>query len=207
MKSKQLLVIGAGGHAKSCIDIIESKGDYSVAQVIGKESELGLSILGHTVSYSDSDLARLRSKYDYAFIAVGQIHSQAIRKKLRLALSELGYTFPTLVSKSAVVSRYSRLGSGSIVMNGAILNADCIIGENVILNSGSIIEHDVYIGDNCHVSTGVTINGGTRIGEGTFLGSGTIVRDGVEIGDNCFIGMGSIITKSIPSNTSEKAIL
>jgi sugar O-acyltransferase (sialic acid O-acetyltransferase NeuD family) len=200
-------VIGAGGHARSCIDIIESNGDYSVAQIIGQESELGLSILGHTISYSDSDLANLRTKYQYAFIAVGQIHSPAIRKKLRLAMSELGYTFPTITSRSAVVSKYSRLGPGSIVMNGAILNADSTIGENVIVNSGSIIEHDVFIGDNCHISTGVTINGGSRIGEGTFLGSGTIVKDGVEIGDNCFIGMGSIITKSIPSNTSEKASL
>jgi sugar O-acyltransferase (sialic acid O-acetyltransferase NeuD family) len=205
MKPKELLLIGAGGHAKSCIDIIESKGDYSIAHIIGQESEIGLSILGHTVRYSDADLARLRNEYEYAFIAVGQIHSPATRKKLHLSLSVLGYSFATIISKSAVVSRYARIGSGSIVMNGVILNADCTIGDNVILNSGSIIEHDVFIGDNCHVSTGVTINGGSKIGEGTFLGSGTVVRDGIEIGDNSFIGMTSVVTKNLSSGTILKA--
>jgi sugar O-acyltransferase (sialic acid O-acetyltransferase NeuD family) len=201
MKPKELLLIGAGGHAKSCIDIIESKGDYSIAQIIGQKSEIGLSILGRTVRYSDSDLVNLRNEYEYAFVAIGQIHSPSTRKEIYLLLSELGYTFPVVISKSAVVSRYARIGSGSIVMNGAILNADCTIGENVIINSGSIIEHDVSIGDNCHVSTGVTINGGSKIGEGTFLGSGTVVRDGIEIGSNSFIGMTSVITKNLPPDT------
>jgi sugar O-acyltransferase (sialic acid O-acetyltransferase NeuD family) len=206
MKPKEILLIGAGGHAKSCIDIIESKGDYSIAHVIGQESEVGLSILGHTVRYSDSDLVKLRTQYEYAFIAIGQIRSSDTRKLIYLSLSKLGYTLPTIISKSAEVSRYAKIGAGSIVMNSAVLNADCTIGENVIINSGAIIEHDVSIGDNCHVSTRVTVNGGSKIGEGTFLGSGTVVRDGIEIGNNSFIGMACAITKNLPPDTFLKAI-
>jgi sugar O-acyltransferase (sialic acid O-acetyltransferase NeuD family) len=207
MKLKELIVVGAGGHAKSCIDIVESVGEYSIAQIIGQESELGLSLLGHTILHTDSDLAKLRHKYEYAFIAVGQIESPETRKRLHQTLSALGYKLPTIFSKSAVVSRYAKVGFGSIVMNGTILNADCVIGENVILNSGSIIEHDAFVGDYCHVSTRVTINGGARIGGGTFLGSGSVVRDNIEIGENSFIGIGSVITKSLPSNTSHKVTI
>lgn len=200
-----MLLIGAGGHAKSCIEIIESSGEFSVAEVVGQDSEKGMSILGRTVQYSDSDLAYLRNRYEYAFIAIGQIHSPAIRIKLYSIISEMGFKLPTFVSQSAQVSRYTKIGTGSIVMNGVIVNPNCTIGENVIINSGSIIEHDVLIGDNCHVATRVTVNGNATIGDGSFLGSGSIVRNGIEIGSNCFIGMGSRITNSIPSNTIFKA--
>lgn len=204
MKPKELLLIGAGGHAKSCIDVIESAGDFSVAQIIGQESEIGLSILGHTINYSDLDLEALRTEYEYAFIAVGQIHSPEVRVTLHSRLTLLGYSFPTIVSRSAIVSRYAEIGQGSIVMHGAILNSSCRVGQNVIINSGAIVEHDVTIGNNCHISTGVKINGSSRIGEGTFLGSGTIVRDGIEIGRNAFIGMGSVVTMNIPANSKMK---
>lgn len=205
MKSRQLLLIGAGGHAKSCLDVIESASDFSVAQIIGQESEIGLSVLGRTINYSDSDLETLRNEYEYAFIAVGQIYSPDVRIELHSRLSKLGYSFPTIVSNSAVVSKHARIGAGSIVMNGAIINADCNIGHNVIINSGSIIEHDVSIGDNCHISTGVKINGHSKIGKGSFLGSGTTVRDGIEIGSNSFIGMASVVSKNIPANSIIKA--
>lgn len=205
MKSKGLLLIGAGGHAKSCIEIIESLGDFFIAEVIGRESEIGRSILGRTVRYSDSNLVNLRNEYDYAFIAIGQIYSPATRKRIYSKMSELGFEFPTFISKGAQVSRYARIGAGSIVMNGVIVNADCKIGENVILNTGSIIEHDVLIENNCHVATNVTINGEAVIGEGTFIGSGSTVKNGIEIGENCFIGMGTRVINSIPSNSIVKA--
>ena len=207
MTSKDLILIGAGGHAKACIEIIESRGEYSIAHVVGQESEVGLNILGHTVRHTDSDLATLRGKYEFAFIAVGQIHSPELRMKLHARLAELGYQLPTILSKNAIISRFAEIASGSIIMNGAILNANCRIGKNVIINSGSLIEHDVLVGDHCHVSTRVTINGGTKIGQGTFLGSGTVIRNGIEIGENSFVGMGSVISRSLPSNSNHKESL
>ena len=204
MKARDLLLIGAGGHAKSCIEIIESNGLFTIAEVIGDESDRGTSILGRTIRFCDSDLVNLRNEFDYAFVAVGQIHSPANRKKIYSTLSELGYEIPTFISRNAQVSRHARIGSGSIVMNGVIVNADCKVGENVILNTGSIIEHDVLIGNHCHVSTGVIINGNAMIGEDSFIGSGSTIRNGVEIGTNSFIGMGSTVINSMPANTVMK---
>jgi sugar O-acyltransferase (sialic acid O-acetyltransferase NeuD family) len=207
MNAKEMILIGAGGHAKSCIEVIESIGEYSITQVVGQEVDLGSRILDHVVRHTDADLAALRKKYEFAFIGVGQIHNPEPRVRLFLRLTELGFKLPAIVSKNATVSKFAIIGNGSIVMNGAILNADCVIGENVILNSSSLIEHDVTVGDHCHIATRVTVNGGTKIGQATFLGSGTIVRNGIEIGDNSFVGMGSIVSKSLPANSIFKADL
>ena len=204
MTSKQLVLIGAGGHAKACIEIIESIGEFSIAQIVGHESELGHKILGHTIKFIDADLVTLRQEYEFAFIGIGQIQNPEPRKRMFSKLTDLGFQVPTILSTKALVSKYADIGAGSIVMNATILNADCKIGENVILNSASLIEHDVVVGDYCHVSTRVTINGGSKIGQGTFLGSGTVVRNGIEIGENSFVEMGSVITRSLPSNFGYK---
>ena len=204
MTAKEIVLIGAGGHAKSCIEVIESTGEYSIAQVVGQETDLGLHILGHEVRHTDADLVNLKEKYDFALIGIGQIHNPETRIKLFSTLSEIGFKLPIIISKTATVSQFAQIGKGSIVMHGAILNADCVIGENVILNSSSLIEHDAKIGDHCHVATRVTVNGGTKIGKRTFLGSGTVVRNGIEIGDNSFVGMGSVVSKSLAANSVYK---
>lgn len=204
MTRRNLVLIGAGGHAKACIEVIESAGDYSVAHVVGQESNLGNQILGHKITHTDSDLADLRTKFDLAFIAIGQIHSPKKRADTHAKLIRLGFRLPSIISPKSVVSSFAKIGAGSIVMNGAILNADCNVGENVIINSGSLIEHDVWVGDFCHVSTGVIVNGGSRIGTGTFLGSGSVIRNGINIGENSFVGMRSVITESLPPNSKQR---
>jgi sugar O-acyltransferase (sialic acid O-acetyltransferase NeuD family) len=201
MSSRNVVLIGAGGHAKVCIEIIEMTGEFSVAEIVGQEPEVGLRISGLEIKHTDADLALLRNKYDYAFIGFGQIHNPEPRKAIYSKLLNLGYQIPTIISKHAIVSSNAKIGAGSIVMNGAILNADSKVGKNAIINSAALIEHDVVVGDNCHVSTRVTINGSSKIGQGTFIGSGTVIRNGIEIGENSFVGMGSVITESLPPHS------
>ncbi len=201
MSLKQVVLIGAGGHAKACIEIIEMTGEFSVAEIVGQVPEVGLSFFGLEIKNTDADLALLRNKYDYAFIGIGQIHNSEPRKEIHSKLLNLGYQLPTIISKHAIVSSSAKIGAGSIVMNGAILSADCKVGKNAIVNSAALIEHDVVVGDDCHVSTRVTINGSSKIGQGTFIGSGTVIRNGIEIGENSFVGMGSVITESLPPHS------
>ena len=52
-----------------------------------------------------------------------------------------------------------KIGEGSIIMHGAIINACAEIGKNTIINTGVLIEHDTLIEDNCHVATRAVING------------------------------------------------
>jgi sugar O-acyltransferase (sialic acid O-acetyltransferase NeuD family) len=201
MSSKKIVLIGAGGHAKACIEIIESAGKFSIAQIVGQSPEIGSSVLGHVIKHTDADLALLREEYEYAFIGIGQMHNPEPRREIHSNLLNLGYQIPTIISKHAIVSSNAKIGTGSIVMNGAILNANCTVGENVIVNSSALLEHDVFVGADCHISTRVTINGNSRIGQGTFLGSGTVIRNGIEIGENSFVDMGSVITESLPPNS------
>jgi sugar O-acyltransferase (sialic acid O-acetyltransferase NeuD family) len=185
-----ILLVGAGGHARACIDVIEQEGRFTVGGLVGLSGEVGTRILGYTVLGTDEDLAALRHDHPAVLITVGQIKTPNPRMRLFGLLERFGYALPVIVSPRAYVSAHATVGAGSIVMHGAVVNAGAGVGRNCIINSQSLVEHDVVIADHCHIATASAINSGVRVGEGTFIGSGTSVRQGLTIGERCVIGMG-----------------
>lgn len=197
MSKPSVLLIGAGGHAKACIEVIESQQNFQIFGLIGDKDEVGRKILGHEVVGSDSDLPSISKFCINALVTVGQIGHYGARRRLFQRLTELGFNIPIMTGATAVVSAHAKVGAGTVIMHQAIINAGAVIGVNCIINSGSIIEHDVVVGDHCHISTGVIINGNASIGTGTFLGSGSLVREGVIIGEDVIVGMGCKVRKAI----------
>jgi len=195
--SFNILIIGAGGHARSCIDVIESCGKFNVSGFVSPsipEDTSGYPYLG-----DDSDLESLRNKYSYAFIGIGHIYSNASRVSLFNKLKQLEFNLPTFLSPFAHVSVSSNIGSGSIVMPGAIVNSNATVGENSIVNCNALIEHDCMIGNHCHISTSTTINGGVSVMDNCFVGSGSVIKEGLKVSQGQFIKMGSIVTKDVES--------
>jgi sugar O-acyltransferase (sialic acid O-acetyltransferase NeuD family) len=197
----RLLLIGAGGHARSCIDVIERQGHFAIQGLVGTAGEVGRDVLGYRVLGDDAALGRLLADCPAALVAVGQIESPEPRINLFGRVRELGFDLPTIVSPAACVSRHSDLGPGTIVMHGAVVNAGARIGENCIINSQSLIEHDARVGAHCHIATRSVVNGGCRIGEGSFLGSGSVLREGLTVGERCIIGMGLIVRRSLSAHS------
>ena len=170
---KKILIIGSGGHAKSCAEVIEKCKDYKLVGFVTKNKKFNknVKILDYPVVASDKELAKLSNKFKYAIVGIGQIKNFENRYKIFKNLKKLNFKLPTIISPNAIVSKFSYFGSGCIVMQHAIVNADTEIGNNCIINNKALIEHDVKIGHNSHISTGAIINGSVEIGENCFIGS------------------------------------
>ncbi len=201
MKKIPIVLIGAGGHATSCIDVVIAEGKYEIVGLIGLADEVGTSELGIPVIGTDQDLPRIRKNVSHAHIALGQILSSERREASYEKLRELDYELPTINSPTAIISRESHLGAGTIVMHGAQINRFASIGDNCIINSMALIEHGSVVGSHTHVSTRATINGDSVTGERCFLGSGSTIGNGVKIGDGTIIGMGICVRSDKPSNS------
>jgi sugar O-acyltransferase (sialic acid O-acetyltransferase NeuD family) len=193
-----ILLVGAGGHARACIDVVEQEGRFRIGGLIGSDAEVGLDVLGYPVLGTDRELQKLAQQVGRAIVAVGQIKSAATRIRLFEALEASACDLPVIVSPRAYLSRHASVGAGSIVMHGAIVNAGVRIGRNCIINSQSLVEHDTTIQDHCHVATAAAINSGVQIGRGTFVGSQSSVRQGTIIGQECVIGMGQRVLADCP---------
>ncbi len=200
MSKPNLILIGAGGHARACIDTIEQEGTYEIAGMIGLGNEVGSKLFGYAVIARDFDIPELVKHYQFALVTLGQINGAERRIKLYTQVSKAGFTLPTVIAPTAYVSPHSTIGSGTVIMHGAIVNAGAQVGQNCIINSNSLIEHDVAIKDHCHISTGAILNGGTSIGIGSFIGSGAVIKEGISIGSNTLVGMGLNVRKNVGSN-------
>ena len=190
----KILLIGAGGHARSCIDVLEMA-DWDVAGLVGQPQEVGTKVLGYSVLGTDADLPGLLGTVSTALVVIGQIESPGPRIAMFERLRELGFRLPVVISPLAHVSAHARLGEGTIVMHGAVVNAGARIGRNCIINSKALVEHDASVGDHCHISTRSVLNGGVQVGRGSFVGSGAVLRHEIRVGDECFISMGCLVRK------------
>jgi sugar O-acyltransferase (sialic acid O-acetyltransferase NeuD family) len=201
MRKSELVIIGAGGHSRSCIDTIEQEGRFKIAGLVGLSQEVGSSQFGYKVLATDSELGELAKQFQYALVALGQIHSPELRIRLYEQSISVGFIFPPIIAPSAYVSPRAKVGAGTIVMQGAILNAGVVVGNNCIINSRALLEHDSKVSDHCHISTGAILNGETSIGKRSFIGSGSVVKEGVSVGEDTLVGMGLALRHNLDNKS------
>ncbi len=197
MSKNKIILIGGGGHCKSCIEVIESTNDYEIAGIIDIAEKVGETILGYPIIGCDDDLEKIRKKYDFALITVGQIKSASIRIKLFENIKTLNFKLPTIIASTAHVSKHASIGEGTIIMHQAMVNADVTIGNNCIINTKVLIEHDTTVGNHNHISTASILNGNVSVGNECFVGSNSTFVNGISTVSNIFVGINSVVNKNL----------
>lgn len=197
MTGENIVLVGGGGHCKSCIDVIETQGEYRIAGIVDTKEKVGTKVSGYEIFASDEDLPKLAKEYRYFLITVGRVGTTDKRRELFERVGKMNVRFPGIVSPNARISKHSEIGEGTIVMHGAFINAGVRIGKNCIVNTSAVIEHDSVIGDHCHISTGCVVNGECTIGTGVLIGSNSVVNQCLSICDGAVIGSGAVVIASI----------
>jgi UDP-perosamine 4-acetyltransferase len=176
-----IIVIGAGGHAKVCIENLLSSGlqvDYCIASEGTLEYCLNAPVL-----IGDHNLKRLRqSGYEKCFVAIG---NNKLRAKLAVEAEVLGFMFVNAISSCAHISPSAKIGRGVAIMPGAIINAQAEIGDFAIINTGATVD---------------ALAGGVKIGNFSFIGIGTVVIPEIVIGKNVVIGAGSVLVSNVDND-------
>ncbi len=190
---KNLILIGAGGHARSCIDVIEQEGKYKILGLIDLPQKIGEKILNYEIIDCDDNLAKYINSENYFLITIGQIKSAQKRIEIFNKLKSLNANIATVISPLSYVSKYAEIGFGTIVMHHALINVLAKIGENCIINSKALVEHDAIVESHCHISTGAIVNGETKIGEKTFMGSNSTASNLTALAPSTFLKAGGLV--------------
>ena len=198
--TKNLILVGGGGHCKSVIEAAESAG-YNILGVLDTPENVGKQVLAYSVIGTDDDIPQYVDEAEFV-ITVGFIKNPTTRTKLYNKVKEAGGKLATVIASTAHVSKYSTIGEGTVVMHQTFVNAGAHIGADCIINTFCNIEHDAQIGDQCHISTGTMVNGDCKVGDRCFIGSQSVLANGITIGEDIIIGAASFVRKSI----SEKGI-
>lgn len=188
---EKINLFGASGHAKVIIDIIESNG-FEVGYIFDDNPDIKVFLGREVISnYSNEQL-----NSNPLIISIGD---NAVRKEVFEKLKDVELS-PAIAHPSAIISPYSKIGKGTVVMPNVVINSDAYIGENCIINTSAVIEHDCLIEDFTHISPNAALAGGVKIGKGTHVGIGVSTIQCIKIGENTIVGAGAIVTKDLPAN-------
>jgi len=196
-----IILLGGGGHCRSLIDIIERSGQFQIIGIVDQPERVGDRVLGYPVIGCNTDLPAIAREVSHACVAIARIKSTVLRRELRNRLEQLGFQLPTIVSPLAYVSPHASIGTGTVVMHHAVINAGARIGSSCIINTRALIEHDVVVEDFSNVSVAATLCGAVHVGEGSFVGAGATCREGISIGADCIIAMSECVYRSVPPGT------
>ena len=192
-KSKAIVVIGGGGHAKVVVGLLKKMNCFDILGYTDK-ADLG-PLLGVTWLGNDSCLTSVLKNYPdcQAALGIGSVDLSSNRAKVMRAIEAMGLFFPPVVSPSAIVNEGVRLGPGTVVMDGAVIQPGTQIGKGCIVNTRSVVEHDCLVGDDVHIAPGVVLCGGVEVGSGSFIGAHSTVIPYKRIAPLVLIGAGSLV--------------
>ncbi|MCO1601328.1 acetyltransferase [Desulfosporosinus nitroreducens] len=197
---EKIVLVGAGGHALSVIESIQSKEEYEIVGITDAGAVVGKKILGYEVIGKDPILKSVfNSGVMYAFVTVGSIGNTSLREKLLYMLKDIGFTLPAIIDPSSNIGSDVSVGEGVFIGRNTVVNAKSIIGDMAIINTGAIIEHSCCIDKFTHIGPGAVICGDVKISARTHVGANSTVIQGVNIGNDSIIGAGSIVIRDVPS--------
>jgi sugar O-acyltransferase (sialic acid O-acetyltransferase NeuD family) len=196
--SQGVILFGAGGHTRVVADIARLSGHSVLALVDDADPPAGV-FEGVQVLRDVAEAARQHPKAHWC-VCIGDNHArETVVMRLRTQLP--GATFRALIHPCATVARDARVGEGTVIMAGAVVNPGTRIGLHCIVNTGVCIDHDNDLADFCSLAPGAITGGGVRIGVGAAVGIGACVRHGVTIGEHTVIGAGSVVLADMPASS------
>lgn len=193
---ENVIVIGAGGHAKVVVATLLASG-YTVNALFDDDlSKIGHEVLNVPIRGCFKQIANIGS--NSAIIALGDN-----RKRKEIAVCFERYCkWITVLHPKAIIHESVKIGKGTVVFAGASIQPDTSIGEHVIINTGATVDHDCNIEDFVHIAPGVHLAGTVSVRSGAFLGIGTAVIPGKVIGEGAVVGAGSVVIDDIPPFTN-----
>ncbi len=191
------VIIGAGGHGRVVLDIMQHEGRHEVVGFLDSNPDLhgrlmdGVEVLGPIQRLAGLKEQGVRG----AIVAVGH---NGTRRSFGEQVQRLGHELVSAVHPSANIANNVSIGRGVVVAAGALVCAHCQIGDGVILNPGCLVDHETMIGTACHLCPGVKIAGRVTIESGAFVGNGATVIQHVRVGHDSVIGAGAVVLKDVP---------
>lgn len=161
-KVKNLIVMGAGGYARTVADIAEQLG-YRVLAMLD-DRDIHQPLCSFTDYLSD----------DVLFIPA--FGNNEFRLQWCQRITSAGGKLATLIHPSAYVSPKATVGTGVVILPHAVINTGTIIGDGCIINLSAIVDHDCIIENGCHICLGAIVKGENRVRYCTKVEAGKVIE-------------------------------
>ncbi len=198
----KIIIIGAGGHSKVIVDIIQNEQKHEIAGFIDNNLPIGHKVLDYKVLGKEEEINTLINKHNIfgGIIAIGDNFMRSnIEKKIKQLCNE--FRFVNCIHPKSHVAFDVVMGEGNVVMAGATINTSSEIGNHCIFNTNCSIDHDNKIANFASIAPNAVTGGNVEVGEFSAIGIGATVKHNISIGYNCIIGASSLVNKDTKPNS------
>ncbi len=198
-----IVVVGAGGHGRECLDVIEAVNTvartYDILGIVDDDPSTqtlverrGGRFLGPTES--------LRGREARFVLGIGD---GAVRRRIDQLLTSWGLlAAPPLVHPRASLGSDVDLAPGVVLAAGARATTNVRLGRHTQLNIEATVSHDCRIGDYVTISPAVTVCGTVTVGDGAMLGAGATIIQNLSIGSAAVVGAGAVVVRDVADETT-----
>jgi len=203
----EIIIIGAGGHARVLIDVLRRLG-LQPAAAVDVNSALHGSQLDEVPVIGGDEAVFVRATSDVVLVNgqgnVPNIGSSGLarRRAVYMKFVERGYAFLTVVSPDAFVSPRAQIGIGAQILTQTIVHPGSSVGANTIVNTAALLDHDCIVGAHSHIAPGTVLCGRVHVGEECHIGAAAVVVPGIRIGDRAVAGAGAVVTADVAPGTT-----
>jgi sugar O-acyltransferase (sialic acid O-acetyltransferase NeuD family) len=124
------------------------------------------------------------------------------RRTLCESILERGGVLPVVMHPAATVSTTARIGVGTILSAGVVIQSDARIGRFCVLNTACTIDHDNIVGDGVSIAPGAHTAGRVTICDEAFVGLGAVIINGVTVGRRASVGAGAVVVRDVPEGVT-----
>lgn len=194
---ENIIIIGASGHAKVIIDIIEKQGKYNIVGLLDDSfDKKGTDFLGYKII---GNVTENVIRFNSGIVAIGDNYTRYLIVSKIKSLNP-SFTFVSAIHPFTAIAKHVSIGCGTVAMAGTIINNDTTIGKHCILNTKASVGHDNKVGDYVTVGPGATLGGNVTIGDFSNISIGANIKHGVSIGKETVIGAGATLLNDVPDN-------
>lgn len=197
---QKVAIYSCGGFGREVawqLDALIKNGTYNLLGHIEDDE----SLLGKTINDQPVfSLEKLKNTHQDCLIIVA-IGDPETKQRVVEKCNNNGFSFATVIHPKTEISKFVKIGEGTIICPGSILTVNIEIGKHVHVNLDCTIGHDVKVGDFTTLSPGVHVSGNVHIEESVFVGTGAAIINGTTdkpliIRKGTVIGAGACVTKS-----------
>jgi sugar O-acyltransferase (sialic acid O-acetyltransferase NeuD family) len=194
--TQDIVIVGIGGHAGMCIDILRQNNEFNIAGFIDDnvthDDKYGLKYLG---GLDDIEFLTKNGLCN-VILGIGFVGNLKKREKVYDYLTRF-VNIPSIIHEKSIIEPTAKIHNGCQIMAGAIIGSNVVIGQNCIVNSGAIVSHDSIISDSSHLTPGATLAGHVRIGKRVTVGMCSTIYIGLSISDDKVINNGKTVIENV----------
>lgn len=196
-----ILLIGAGGHGKVVLDIVQCQAKHRVVGFLDADPQLhGTTVGGIEVLGGLNLLHKLRQqKVRGVIVSIGdnRVRHQCAAEAVAATLELVSAVHP-----AATVAASATIGRNVVIAAAAIVCTDASVGDSTIINTAASVDHECHLGQAVHVAPGARLAGRVRVEDFAFVGLGAAVIQCLTIGLRSIVGAGSVVLKDVPADTT-----